>query len=177
MSSGNLKKRIPKKATLDELGKELAKANAEGASKETVQDILDKIVELTQELAAQEVERQREADLKEKIASEARYKPTRAKLFVRRSKDVDIDNVVPVVDVFDDIELSDIKKAKTGHVRIYTSDDELEAFQELKAEDVENIDYGMVEDRVKAKKMGNSATVVDPETVDIGGEEKKENVC
>jgi hypothetical protein len=133
---------IPENASLAEYKTLLDDARAQGADINIIFAILDKIKAKEDRLAL--------------IAETEGFKPTRAKLFVRRTADEVIEELVPDVDVFDDIAVQDLKRKHTGNKRIFTDEDELKAFQELKVEGVSGIDYEMVKERVAANK-----TVVD----------------
>ena len=134
---------IPEKASIAEYKALLVDARAKEAGIETIFAILDMI-------AAKEAR----IDL---IAKTENFKPTQAKLFVRRSSDETILSVVPETDVFDDIAVQDIKREATGNKRIVTTDKELEDYQALKAAGVTDIIYDKNKDRIVAKPVEANA--------------------
>jgi hypothetical protein len=143
---------IPEKASIAEYKALLADARAQEAGIETIFAILDKI-------AAKEAR----IDL---IAKTESFKPTQAKLFVRRSSDDTILSVVPETDVFDDIAVQKIKKKATGNKRIVTTDKELKDYQALMAAGVTDIIYDKDKERIVAKPV----VVADPPNKDGGSD-------
>jgi len=130
---------IPEKASIAEYKALLVDARAQEAGIETIFAILDMI-------AAKEAR----IDL---IAKTKNFKPTQAKLFVRRTTEEEIEMLVPDSDVFDDIELQEIIRKATGLTRAFTDDDKLADYQALKAEGATGITYDKEKECVVANPV------------------------
>jgi hypothetical protein len=76
---------------------------------------LEKLKAENEELKAEKAKRKAEEDRLALIAATEGFKPTRAKLFVRRVDEKEIEEIVPDVDVFDDIAVQDLKRKHTGN--------------------------------------------------------------
>jgi hypothetical protein len=133
---------IPENASLAEYKALLADARAQGADIKIILEIFDKIAAKEDRLAL--------------IAATEGFKPTRATLFVRRVDEKEIEELVPDVDVFDDIELQDIIRKATDQKRAYTDEDKLATYKDLKAKGFTDITY----DKVNESVVG-TAPVVD----------------
>lgn len=152
---------IPDNASIVEYSALLAQANAENATQETISAIMEKIVATGTGLEKKEDERKAAEERLAKIAKIESFKPTQAKLYFRRVSEEEILKVVPDSDVFDDIEVQKIKKDATGNKRIFTTDEELKAYQALKANGVTEIIYDTEKNCIVAKPV--VATAVSPE--------------
>jgi hypothetical protein len=146
---------IPEKASIAEYKALLVDARAQEAGIETIFAILDMI-------AAKEAR----IDL---IAKTENFKPTQAKLFVRRSSDETILSVVSDTDVFDDIAVQDIKRNATGNKRIVTTDEQLAAYQALKVDGVTDIIYDKDNDCIVAKPVEANAAAPTAPTEEVSG--------
>jgi hypothetical protein len=174
---------IPGNASYTELNSLLTKAISRGADSETILELNRKMMEKHSQgeqeqakrdkLAAEreekrdklEAERKEREAISAKILEETRYKPTRLKIFGRRSTEEEVDKKVPYSDVFDDIELQDIKGAHTGKSRIYTDEGELAAYQALKAAGKTNITYLEVEEENTRLKMNVAGEETETEKI------------
>jgi hypothetical protein len=144
---------IPEKASIAEYKALLVDARAQEAGIETIFAILDMITA-----------KEARIDL---IAKTENFKPTQAKLFVRRSSDNTILSVVPDTDVFDDIAVQDIKRDATGNKRIVTTEKQLEDYKNLKADGVTDILYDKDKDCIVANPVEAETNANDnPEAVE-----------
>lgn len=113
-----------------------------------------------------EAKKKEEESLKKKIKDEARFFPVRNTLVLRRTTDHDL--IAPARDVFDYIELYDLKKPVTAEgKKTKVSEDELKVYQELKAEGFTDITPKMVAGKVKPTKEGDNES--DQESDNEGG--------
>ncbi|MGK2905958.1 MAG: hypothetical protein ACSLFH_06375 [Desulfuromonadales bacterium] len=145
-----------------------------GESPENEMDILRAEIEA---LKAEKAERKAKEDRLAKIAATEGFKPTRAKLFVRRTADEVIEEIVPDADVFDDIELQEIIRKATGLTRAFTDEDKLATYKDLKAKGFTDITYNKDKESVVGTAPVADANVnEDPNVVeeadntDVAGE-------
>lgn len=144
---------IPTPAEIEALVAEIARLNAQRAE----------LVAQRAELVAAEEKRKEEMSYKALIAAaEPRFSQTKNILVLRRCPNPD--ELAPARTVFDHIEVQDLKReAKDGLKRITVSEKELMAYQAMKAEEIKDITYKMIEDRLK--KSGHN--VVDTPAAEV----------
>lgn len=126
-----------------------------------------------EELKQKEERRQEEVSLKAKIDDEPRFGSFRNNLVLRRTPSHEV--IAPARDVFYLIEVADLKKKHyPDNKRIYVSDREFATFLTMKAEDIPNITYPMLDERMKSKSAAGPEGPTEPEADDVADDSATE---
>lgn len=130
-----------------------------------VQAFIAELAAKNAELEKKESARLKELSLQDKIDNEPRFGAFRNNLLLRRIKNPE--EIAPAIDVFDLIEVSDLKRSGTKNDRTYVSNREFATFLTMKAEGIINITYPMLVERMKSKSATGAEELTEPEAGDV----------